>query len=90
MTGPAGPAGPAAADTAEANAMATTPTRVVVGIGGGQRSVAVLRWAAYQAVRLDAELVAVHAYAARRRAATTSHRPGRRLTATRRSWASVE
>ena len=50
-------------------AMSMAPVRVVVGVGGGPRSVAVLRWAAYQAVRFDGELVAVHAYGAATQAA---------------------
>lgn len=41
------------------------PVRVVVGVDGSDRSVAVLRWAAYEALRLDAMLVAVHAYGSR-------------------------
>lgn len=42
--------------------MSREPARVVVGVDGGARSVALLRWAAYQALRLDAQLVVVHAY----------------------------
>ncbi|HVQ89708.1 MAG TPA: universal stress protein [Mycobacteriales bacterium] len=41
------------------------PVRVVVGVDGSNRSVAVLRWAAYEALRLDAMLVVVHAYGSR-------------------------
>jgi nucleotide-binding universal stress UspA family protein len=42
------------------------PLRLVVaGVDGGNRSVPILRWAAYEALRLDAMLVVVHAYGSR-------------------------
>jgi nucleotide-binding universal stress UspA family protein len=39
-----------------------TTRRVVVGVDGAARTVAALRWAASEALRRDAELVAVHAW----------------------------
>lgn len=39
-----------------------TVRRVVVGVDGAPRTVAALRWAATEALRRDAELVAVHAW----------------------------
>jgi nucleotide-binding universal stress UspA family protein len=39
-----------------------TARRVVVGVDGAPRTVAALRWAATEALRRDAELVAVHAW----------------------------
>jgi nucleotide-binding universal stress UspA family protein len=39
-----------------------TTHRVVVGVDGTPRTVAALRWAASEAMRRDAELVAVHAW----------------------------
>jgi nucleotide-binding universal stress UspA family protein len=42
--------------------MASTCAPVVVGVDGTERSVIVLRWAAFEALRRDTELVAVHAF----------------------------
>lgn len=39
-----------------------TTRKIVVGVDGAPRTVAALRWAASEALRLDAELVAVHAW----------------------------
>jgi nucleotide-binding universal stress UspA family protein len=39
-----------------------TTHRVVVGVDGAPRTIAALRWAASEALRRDAELVAVHAW----------------------------
>ena len=39
-----------------------TAPRVVVGVDGAPRTIAALRWAATEALRRDAELVAVHAW----------------------------
>ena len=47
-----------------------TVRRVVVGVDGAPRTVAALRWAATEALRRDAELVAVHAWGNRLRPAS--------------------
>ena len=39
-----------------------TTGKIVVGVDGAPRTVAALRWAASEALRLDAEIVAVHAW----------------------------
>jgi nucleotide-binding universal stress UspA family protein len=41
---------------------AQTARRVVVGVDGAPRTIAALRWAASEALRRDAEVVAVHAW----------------------------
>lgn len=50
--------------------MDRTQRRVVVGVDGAPRTVAALRWAASEALRRDAELVAVHAWGSRLRPAS--------------------
>ncbi len=47
---------------------------IVVGVDGTEGSVAALRWAARQAVRLDADLVAVHAWPSSRGPAAVAER----------------
>lgn len=47
-----------------------TAHRVVVGVDGTPRTIAALRWAASEALRRDAELVAVHAWGSRVRPAS--------------------
>ena len=42
--------------------MSTQHSRIVVGVDGTERSVIALRWAAFEALQRDAELVAVHAF----------------------------
>src|SRR5260370_14742074 len=44
--------------------MSVPGQRVVVGVDGTERSVVALRWAAFEALKRDAELVAVHAFGA--------------------------
>ncbi len=47
---------------------------IVVGVDGTDGSVAALRWAAREAVRLDADLVAVHAWPSGRGSAAVAER----------------